>query len=189
MIALITVGSYTESPETFMGPIISTMHAEKILNAQKELKTSGGIPLIEMNQLQKGAAFLSPGLMDVTGVKKRPDDEIFGPFLQVVWVKDFQEAIDEANRTRFGMSAGLLSQNREEYDHFFSHIRAGVINWNSPLTMACSAAPFGGIKYSGNFRPSAYYAADYCAYPVASIETPYLILPEKLFPGLLTIRE
>ena len=53
-------------------------------------------------------------------------------------------------------------------------IRAGVINWNRPTNGASSAAPFGGVGISGNHRPTAYYAADYCAYPVVSaeIETP-----------------
>jgi succinylglutamic semialdehyde dehydrogenase len=45
-----------------------------------------------------------------------------------------------------------------------------VINWNRPTNGASSAAPFGGVGLSGNHRPSAYYAADYCAYPVASNE-------------------
>ncbi|MCA1748254.1 MAG: N-succinylglutamate 5-semialdehyde dehydrogenase, partial [Sphingomonadales bacterium] len=43
---------------------------------------------------------------------------------------------------------------------------------NAPTNGASSASPFGGIGFSGNHRPSAYYAADYCAYPVASAEAP-----------------
>jgi succinylglutamic semialdehyde dehydrogenase len=45
-----------------------------------------------------------------------------------------------------------------------------VANWNRPTTGAAGTAPFGGLGDSGNHRPSAYYAADYCAYPVASFE-------------------
>ena len=45
----------------------------------------------------------------------------------------------------------------------------GVINWNKPTNGAPSSAPFGGIGLSGNHRPSAFYAADYCAYPVTSV--------------------
>ena len=48
--------------------------------------------------------------------------------------------------------------------------RAGVVNWNRPTTGAAGDMPFGGLGASGNHRPSAYYAADYCAYPVASFE-------------------
>ena len=53
---------------------------------------------------------------------------------------------------------------------FWANVRAGVINWNRPTNGAPSSAPFGGVGLSGNHRPSAYYAADYCAYPVVSTE-------------------
>ena len=56
------------------------------------------------------------------------------------------------------------------YDKFWANVRAGVINWNKPTNGAPSNAPFGGIGLSGNHRPSAFYAADYCAYPVTSSE-------------------
>jgi succinylglutamic semialdehyde dehydrogenase len=56
------------------------------------------------------------------------------------------------------------------YDKFWNRVRAGVINWNKPTNGAPSNAPFGGVGLSGNHRPSAFYAADYCAYPVTSSE-------------------
>ena len=96
----------------------------------------------------------------------------------------FDAAIKEANNTRFGLSAGLLADAREDWDYFFPRIRAGIVNWNKPITGASSAAPFGGIGESGNHRPSAYYAADYCAYPVASVEAERVDLPNTLSPGL-----
>lgn len=184
MIGTISVGPYTNLPEPFMGPVISEKHALKVLEAQENLRSKGGQPLVEMHQLQSGTGFLSPGLMDVTNVSDRPDEEIFGPFLQVIRINDFQEAIDEANNTKYGLAAGLLSQRQEEYAYFYRHIQAGVVNWNTPLTGASSAAPFGGIKCSGNHRPSAYYAADYCAYPVASIESSELKMPSFFAPGI-----
>jgi succinylglutamic semialdehyde dehydrogenase len=184
MIGVISIGPYTNLPEPFMGPLITEKHAQKILQAQESLRAKGGKPLVEMYQLQPGTGFISPGLMDVTLIADRPDEEIFGPFLQVIRVNDFQEAIDEANNTKFGLAAGLLSRKQEEYAYFYRHIQAGIVNWNTPLTGASSAAPFGGIKCSGNHRPSAYYAADYCAYPVASLETAELKMPTFFSPGL-----
>ena len=56
------------------------------------------------------------------------------------------------------------------WTRFLNRIRAGVVNWNRPTTGAAGDMPFGGLGRSGNHRPSAYYAADYCAYPVASFE-------------------
>jgi hypothetical protein len=86
--------------------------------------------------------------------------------------------------TRFGLAAGLLSDDRALWEKFYRHIRAGVVNWNRPLTGASSALPFGGIGDSGNHRPSAYFAADYCSYPVASLEIDHVAMPEKLTPGI-----
>lgn len=188
MIGSISVGPYDQKPEPFMGPLITKNHAQHLLSAQEELRSKGGKILCEMGLLPQGLPFLSPGLMDVTAITDRPDVEIFGPFLQVIRADSFQEALKEANRTRFGLSAGLLSTKPEEYALFYQAIQAGVVNWNTPLTGASSGAPFGGIKCSGNHRPSAYYAADYCSYPVASLETPHLEMPAVQSPGLYTER-
>jgi succinylglutamic semialdehyde dehydrogenase len=180
----IKVGHYTEVPEPFMGPVISESSARHLLSVQETLKSKGGKSIVEMHLLKVDSALLSPGLMDVTEIENRSDEEIFGPFLQLIRVKDFDEAIKEANATSYGLAAGLLSENEEHYRKFYQNIRAGVINWNCTLTGASSAAPFGGVGKSGNHRPSAYYAVDYCAYPVASIETAQLKMPETLAPGI-----
>jgi succinylglutamic semialdehyde dehydrogenase len=132
----------------------------------------------------QGTGFVSPALIDVTQVQELPDEEHFGPLLQLIRYDDFDGALEGANATRFGLAAGLISEDRAEWEAFLRRIRAGVINWNRPLTGASSAAPFGGIGTSGNHRPSAYYAADYCAYPIASLEQDTLILPETLPPGM-----
>ena len=114
--------------------------------------------------------FLTPALIDVTAMAERPDIELFGPILQIIRVATFEDAIAEANNTRYGLSASLISQNPALYDQFWAGARAGIVNWNKPTNGASSSAPFGGIGWSGNHRPSAYYAADYCAYPVVSSE-------------------
>src|SRR3546814_1780417 len=101
---------------------------------------------------------------------ERPDLGRVGPRVQVIRVETFEAAIAEANNTAFGLSASLIGGTPQLYDQFWANARAGVINWNRPTNGASSAAPFGGIGLSGNHRPSAFYAADYCAYPVASSE-------------------
>lgn len=184
MVKGITVGTFSDHPEPFMGPVISEKQALKLLQVQEQLKQIGGKSLVEMNHLKTGSGLISPGLMDSTEIKARPDEEYFGPFLQLVWVKDLDEAIQEANRTKYGLTAGLFTKNKQDYDYFYKRIQAGIVNWNASLTGSSSAAPFGGIKCSGNYRPSAYYAADFCSYPVASMEAPHLKLPEKTSPGI-----
>jgi succinylglutamic semialdehyde dehydrogenase len=89
-----------------------------------------------------------------------------------------------ANATRYGLSAGLISNDSTLWKKFLNRIRAGVVNWNRPTTGAAGSMPFGGLGASGNHRPSAYYAADYCAYPVASFEAPEVADTFKDIRGL-----
>ncbi len=180
----IRVGAWNEEPAPFMGPLISAAAANALLAAQQKLIGLGAKVLVESRRLERGAAFVTPGLLDVTAVRELPDEEYFGPLLSLVRHDTLDQAIALANRTRYGLSAGLLSDRREDYDFFYREIRAGIVNWNKQTTGASSAAPFGGVGASGNHRPSAYYAADYCAYPVASVEAPQLQLPATLSPGL-----
>ncbi len=153
-----------------MGPVIDNGAADHVQEQWLNLMMKGGKPLRRLDRPHKGRPFLTPGLIDVTDVRDRPDEEIFGPVLQIVRVKDFDAAIAEANNTRFGLAASLVGGSPEMYDKFWASVRAGVINWNKPTNGAPSSAPFGGIGLSGNHRPSAFYAADYCAYPVTSSE-------------------
>src|SRR5438270_2538715 len=158
-------------PQPFMGPVIDTASADRVQEQWLALMMKGGKPLRRLDRPFEERPYLTPGLIDVTDVTDRPDEEIFGPVLQVIRVKDFDAAIDEANATRYGLAASLVGGTRDMYDKFWANVRAGVINWNKPTNGAPSNAPFGGIGLSGNHRPSAFYAADYCAYPVTSSES------------------
>ncbi|HEV7371723.1 succinylglutamate-semialdehyde dehydrogenase [Arenibaculum sp.] len=170
-----------DGPETpFMGPVISNAVADGLLAAQDRLVSGGAVVLQPMERLRTGLPFLSPGLLDVGPLMDRPDEELFGPLLQIVRVDDFDAAVAEANRTRFGLASGLVSDDERLWQRFRLKARAGIVNWNRPLTGASSAAPFGGIGASGNHRPSAYYAADYCAHPVASLEAGSLPSPAAM---------
>ena len=168
-----------------MGPVISEAHAKQHLHAQDELQALGGLSLLKMQQLKKNSGLLSPGIMDMSQVANPPDEEIFAPFIQIYRYKDFEHAIALANQTRYGLAAGLISENAAHYQVFYNTIRAGLINWNRPTTGAAGNLPFGGVGRSGNHRPSAYFAADYCAYPIASIEEENLKLPAMILPGVI----
>lgn len=180
----LSIGIYSDSPEPFMGPLITPEAVDHILSAQETLIRKQANPLLLAERLELGKAFISPGIVDVTDVVEREDKELFGPFLQVIRVRSMDEAIREANNTHYGLTAGLLSNDYNEYVHFFEHVRAGLINWNVPLTGASSAMPFGGIGWSGNYRPSGFYAIDACCYPVASMEKPLVHPPQELLPGI-----
>ncbi|TVU89807.1 succinylglutamate-semialdehyde dehydrogenase [Vreelandella titanicae] len=176
-------GQFEENPAPFYGGLVSVAAADGLLKAQEELETMGGTVINRMRRLQDNTSLLSPSLIDVTGLEV-PDEEHFGPLLKIHRYSDWDEALQLANNTRYGLSAGLIGGEQADWDDFLLRIRAGIVNWNRQTTGASGDAPFGGVGDSGNHRPSAFYAADYCAYPVASMEADSLEMPETLPPGV-----
>ncbi|WP_336222034.1 succinylglutamate-semialdehyde dehydrogenase [Citrobacter amalonaticus] len=177
-------GRWDDEPQPFMGGLISEQAARHVYSAWQQLESLGGQTLLAPRLIQAGTSLLSPGIVELTGVKNLPDEEVFGPLLGVWRYDHFDDAIAMANNTRFGLSCGLVSADRAQFDQLLLEARAGIVNWNKPLTGAASTAPFGGVGASGNHRASAWYAADYCAWPMASLESPALTLPGTLSPGL-----
>ena len=169
MIDRIIVDDPFANPQPFMGPVIDNATAQHLQEQWMGLMMKGGKPIRRLDRPHEDRPYLTPALIDVTDARDVPDEEIFGPVLQVIRVKDFGAAIAAANATRFGLAASLIGGTQEQFEQFWSHTRAGVINWNKPTNGAPSNAPFGGVGLSGNHRPSAFYAADYCAYPVTSV--------------------
>jgi len=164
------VGAPFDTPTPFMGPVIDNVAADGLTESFVYLLSNGGRAIKHMARLREDLPFVSPAIIDVTKIQERPDVELFGPLLQVVAVDDLDEAIAEANSTRFGLTAAMLGGTPQDYNRFWANIRAGVVNWNRPTIGETAAAPFGGTGLSGNNRPGGYYMADSCAYPVASIE-------------------
>ncbi|MBV1909479.1 MAG: succinylglutamate-semialdehyde dehydrogenase [Kangiellaceae bacterium] len=180
----IKIGHFKDEEKAFFGPLVSEKAAMQLVDAQSKLADLGGKILLKLEHLKAKTGFVSAGIIDVTGVNNIPDEEYFGPLIKIYRYDNFDEAMTEANNTEFGLSAALLSNNKDVYQKFFKATRAGIVNWNRPTTGANSQAPFGGIGASGNHRASAYYAADYCAYPISSVENESVSLPENLSPGL-----
>ena len=162
------VGAPFGDPQPFMGPVIANAAADGLERGWAQLQAAGGHVLRPLVRARADRPILSPAVIDMTG-HSPSDDELFGPVLQIVRVSDWDAAIAAANATRFGLAAGLIGGDAARFDDFWARSRAGIVNWNRPTNGASSAAPFGGIGASGNHRPSAYYAADYCAFPVATL--------------------
>ena len=181
----IRIGAWNDDPEPFIGPLVSVAAARRARGQVAELNNSGAQIIRAFGPVDGlGDAFVTPGIIDVTGVTV-PDEEIFAPVLQVIRVPDFGAAIAVANATRFGLAAGLISNEDSLWDRYLLEGRAGVLNRNRPTTGAAAGIPFGGVGASGNHRPSAYYAADYCAYPVASFEAARVVDQTVDIRGLL----
>ena len=182
-------GNWDAQPQPFMGGLISEQAAQHVYDAWQRLASLGGRTLLAPRLVNAGTSLLTPGIIELTGAGNVPDEEVFGPLLGVWRYDSFDDAIRLANNTRFGLSCGLVSPDRGQFEQLLLEARAGIVNWNKPLTGAASTAPFGGVGASGNHRASAWYAADYCAWPMASLESPVLTLPTALSPGLDFSRE
>ena len=179
----IRVGNPLHSPEPFMGCLVSNEACESILNAQHGLVERGGRSLSECRRLESSSNSLTPGLIEIRD-DQIEDEEHFGPLTTIVNVSDFEQAVRLANKTKYGLAAGLLSDDENKFQYFVERVNAGIINWNSPTTGASGVMPFGGVGASGNHRPSGYFAADYCSFPKASVQVHELKLNRNLPPGL-----
>ncbi len=164
------VGEPHDQPAPYMGPVIDNDAADGLQEDFLNLMMKGGRPLRHLDRPIHNRPFLSPALIDMTDATERLDTELFGPILQLIRVPDFDSAVTEANATRFGLSASLIGGSPKLYDQFWANTRAGLVNWNRPTNGPPVNAPLGGVGLSGNHRPSASYATDYCAYPVVSNE-------------------
>lgn len=189
MTSNLKIGSYKNSPEAYMGPVVSKEAANHIFTKYQQIKeTHSAKPLLEMTRLAPNTGFLTPGIIDVTNVSV-PDEEIFGPLLQVLFVSDLREAVEIANQTNYGLTAGIISDVETEFQFAQDELEAGIVNWNLPLTGISSLAPFGGIKDSGNCRPAGYTAVDFCSYPQAQTTSPKPWRPSNLPPGFPSWRQ
>lgn len=162
--------SYKESSrEYFYGPLISKAAVKSFIDFQDLLIKAGGKVILKGKHVKSKGNYVTPSIIDMTGVTKVIDKEMFGPMIQIKFVASFSEAIYQANNTSFGLSAGLISDKQSFFDNFVNEVSAGIINFNTTTTGASGSAPFGGSGMSGNLRPAGFYAADYCAWPVASV--------------------
>jgi succinylglutamic semialdehyde dehydrogenase len=167
----ISIGAW-DTPGIFMGPLVSEKAAQQAEDFQSLLMSKGARAILPLARMSEGGGFVSPGIVDVTDASDVPDEELFGPLLQICRVGDFAAALTRANATRYGLSAGLVCNDDAVWEEARLAIRAGILNRNRPTAGASGTMPFGGPGLSGNFRPGAYYAADYCAWPQASQTAP-----------------
>lgn len=172
------------SHPVFTGPINNASARDSVLNFQRDAARAGADVLIEsvpVTSLGNGC-FLTPSLLRVdrftpdepafgaTGLTNPGCDlEVFGPLLRFTTVRDLDEAIEQANASRYGLAASIFTSDAAAQDRFLAECRAGCINVNTGTAGASSKLPFGGLGLSGNHRPAGSFALDYCAYPVASM--------------------
>ena len=92
-----------------------------------------------------------------------------GRLVRLCEFESLEEAIEQANTTRYGLAASIFTQEDDAIDRFVAESRAGCINVNTGTAGASGKLPFGGLGWSGNHRPAGAFSLDYCAYPIASM--------------------
>jgi succinylglutamic semialdehyde dehydrogenase len=163
----------------FAGPIISAEARQGVIDAQRAWAKQGGRVLLEAAPIDRPGKgyFVSPGVVQVDRFTAADDHaagcgadvEVFGPLLRVCEVRDIDEAIEQANATRYGLAASIFTSNQQHAERFLAECRAGCVNINTGTAGASSKLPFGGLGLSGNHRPAGSFSLDYCAYPVAGM--------------------
>ncbi|KJS24579.1 MAG: succinylglutamate-semialdehyde dehydrogenase [Hyphomonadaceae bacterium BRH_c29] len=166
----LSIGPWNDDT-AFMGPLVSAHAAAQAVAFQNKLIAGGARAILPLEQRDKNLGFVSAGVVDMSDAPPM-DEEMFGPLLQVYRADDIDQAITLANATRFGLAGGLVCDDLPTWDLVRNRLRAGILNLNRPTVGASGQMPFGGPGASGNFRPGAYYAADYCAWPQASQVAP-----------------
>jgi lactaldehyde dehydrogenase len=100
-------------------------------------------------------------LSDVTPEMPAASEEVFGPLVPVISVSDFDEAIEEANNTNYGLEAGLFTQDIDRGKRAADEIDAGGVNINTVSGFRADHMPYGGFKDSGVGKEGIKYALDH----------------------------
>lgn len=172
----LTIGDPRSAEPMFMGPIISEHAREQVFAFERKVVAAGGKLLLESTALPGHEGwYCTPSIIQVPEFTKGLDDsgcdeEVFGPLLRITTVKNLDQAIEQANATRYGLSASIFTADKSAQERFVMECRSGCLNLNCGTAGASSKLPFGGLGLSGNHRPAGAFALDYTAYPVASME-------------------
>jgi len=182
------VGHWKE--KSFMGPLIDSQSKESFLRFQEIAQREGA----EVISLGKSAEvesyegnYVTPSIMKMKSYDKESvyqNTEIFGPNVAIYTVDELEEAFEITNASGFGLVTAVFSKDREPYEKALLEAKVGLVNWNRTTNGASSKLPFGGMGKSGNDRPSAHFAVNYCTVPVGSLEDMTEFDKTKVFPGV-----
>jgi succinylglutamic semialdehyde dehydrogenase len=166
--------------QVFMGPLISSDSVEKYIRYQEIAKREGAESLMRGKalSLEHEGYYVTPSINIVNGFDPKSvyqKSEIFGPNVAIYSTDSFDEALAINNSAGFGLVMSLFTHQRSLYEKALIEAQVGQLNLNRATNGASSKMPFGGMNKSGNDRPSAHYAVQYCTVPVSSLEdtTPY----------------
>lgn len=183
----LTIGHWSENP--FMGPLVNSAAVDKYVRFQEIANRENCESLMrgKVLDLKHKGHYVTPSIhlvkkFDPASVYQK--SEIFGPNVAIYRSSDFGDTLNMVNSTGYGLVMALFSKNRDLYETALLEARVGLLNWNRTTNGASSKLPFGGMGKSGNDRPSAELAIQYCTVPVASLEDPTGFDRSKMLPGM-----
>jgi alpha-ketoglutaric semialdehyde dehydrogenase len=138
-------------PGTHIGPVVDQNQLDQDLSYIRIGQEEGAKLAVggELLKREKPGFYLSPALFtDVDNRMRIAREEIFGPVAGVIRVRDYEEALDVANDTPFGLSAGICTTSLKFASHFKRNSEAGMVMVNLPTAGVDYHVPFGGRKAS-----------------------------------------
>ncbi|XP_053558683.1 aldehyde dehydrogenase X, mitochondrial [Bombina bombina] len=139
-------------PTTKHGPQVDKTQFDKILAYIKSAKTEGANLLCGGDRFGDKGFFIKPTVFaEVQDDMKIAKEEVFGPVQPVFKFRKLQEVLERANNTKYGLAAGIFTQDLDKAMHFMQGLQAGTV-WINTYNVVSSQTPFGGFKESGNGR-------------------------------------
>jgi succinylglutamic semialdehyde dehydrogenase len=183
----LTIGHWSKN--VFMGPLIDAGAVENYIRFQEIAKREGAESLMRGKslELEHEGYYVTPSINIVDKFNPKSfyqQNEIFGPNVAMMTTTSFDEALLIQNTSGYGLSMALFTEDKALYDRALIEARVGLLNWNRTTNGASSRLPFGGMGKSGNDRPSAHFAVQYCTVPVASLEDKGDFDATKVMPGI-----
>lgn len=139
-----------DDPDTYMGPVVNASAEKTILEYIEAGKREGRL-ITGGRTTSSTGHFIAPTVIaDVPPQGKIAQEEIFGPVLAVIRAKDFDEALEIANNTEYGLTGSLYTEDRDKLERAAESFHVGNLYLNRKCTGAMVGGhPFGGFNMSG----------------------------------------
>ncbi len=148
-------------PKTEMGALVSEEQYEKVLRYVELGQKEGAELLLDGRRPKKKGYFMGPTVFDrVTNRMRLAQEEIFGPVLAEISFRDFDEVLNEANRTFYGLAAAVWTRDIQKAHRAARALKAGAV-WVNCYGAFNHAVPFGGYKMSGFGREGGIHTFDF----------------------------
>jgi acyl-CoA reductase-like NAD-dependent aldehyde dehydrogenase len=145
-------------PTTVIGPLINDDQVQKV-NAQVKEAVAQGAKLLTGGTYE-GRVYRPTVLINVTYDMQAFREETFGPVVSIISVKDEKEALEVANNTVYGLSAGVITKDVQKAIFLAEGLEAGMVHVNDSSIDAEACVPFGGCKWSGQGREGGRYSME-----------------------------